>query len=58
MNDKVVEESDLQEESQRIVSDKIFALTQIRHANPLIRALCATWEECALQLVYDSDTFV
>ena len=58
MNEKTVEVSDQQDESQRIITDKIFALNQIRHTDPLIRALCATWEECALQLVHDSDTFV
>jgi len=49
MNEKTVEVSDQQEESQRIISDKIFALKQIRHTDTLIRALCATWEACALQ---------
>ena len=57
MNEKIVEVSDQQEESQKIISDKIFALNQIRHTDPLIRALCATWEECALQLVHDPDNF-
>lgn len=42
MNEKTVEVSDQQDESQRIITDKIFALNQIRHTDPLIRALCTT----------------